>query len=220
MPHEPLVSVRGLVKRYAQRGGRHTVDALAGVDLDITDGSTLALVGESGCGKSTLALCLAGLEQPDAGAIRVDGVVQLVFQDAAGSLNPWMRAVDIVAEPLVVHRRPNARARALDLMEQVGLSSNRGDARPHEFSGGQRQRLALARALAMEPRFLILDEALSGLDLSVQGQIANLLLELQRSRGLTCLFITHDPALAASVADEIAVMRAGRIVGRELPCPG
>jgi peptide/nickel transport system permease protein len=221
MPHEPLVSVRGLVKRYAQRGGRHAVDALAGVDLDIAPGATVALVGESGSGKSTLARCLARLEKPDAGEIRFGGAdsrpfpeqVQLVLQDAAGSLNPAMRAVDIVAEPLLVRGRPDARRRALELMEQVGLPANRAGALPHEFSGGQRQRLAIARALALEPRLLILDEALSGLDLSIQAQIANLLLELQQRRGIAYLFITHDPAMASRVADATVAMRNGRIVG-------
>lgn len=225
MPLEPLVSVRGLAKRYAQRDGRHAVDALAGVDLDIEPGTTLALVGESGCGKSTLARCLTRLELPDAGEIRFDGSdarpfceqVQLVFQDAAGSLNPGMRAAEIVAEPLAVRRLRDARKRAVELMEQVGLAPNRADSLPRDFSGGQRQRLALARALALEPRFLILDETLSGLDLSVKGQIANLLLEMQRARGLTYLFITHDLALASCVADEIAVMYRGRIVERGTP---
>lgn len=226
MPREPLVRVRGLRKRYTLRGGRHAVDALVGVDLDIAAGTTLALAGDSGCGKSTLARCLARLEEADAGEIRYDGAdarpfceqVQLVFQDAAGSLNPAMRAAEIVAEPLAVRRRRDARARAVELMEQVGLPSCRARALPREFSGGQRQRLALARALALEPRFLILDEALSGLDLSVQGQIANLLLDLQRARGLTYLFITHDAALASCLADQIAVMRRGRI--EELRCAG
>jgi ABC-type dipeptide/oligopeptide/nickel transport system ATPase subunit len=193
------------------------VQALDGVDLEIPRGATLALVGESGSGKSTLALCLAGLEAPDCGEITAGGPVQLVFQDAAGSLNPRMRAADLVAEPLVVRRRPNARLRALELMEQVGLAAHRAGDLPHRFSGGQRQRLALARALALEPALLILDETLSGLDLSVQGQIMNLLFDLQRSRGLTYLLISHDLRLAARVASEIAVMHAGRIVERGAP---
>lgn len=217
MPHEPLVTVRGLAKRWTRRGGRRPVQALDGVDLEIARGTTLALAGVSGCGKTTLALCLAGLEQPDAGEIVRRGHAQLVFQDAAGSLNPRMSAVDLVAEPLVVHRRPDARSRALELIDQVGLPPHRAGALPHQFSGGQRQRLALARALALKPALLILDETLSGLDLSVQAQILNLLFDLQRARGLTYLFITHDLALAARIADEIAIMHAGRILERGAP---
>ena len=222
-----MVSARGLVKRYGHGRTHRPVMALDGVDFEMAMGSAVALVGESGSGKTTLARCLAGFAEPDAGEIRFHpaftdrrALVQMVFQDAAGSLNPGMRAGGIVAEPLLVRRRGDARERrrrALELMEQVGLPACAGNRRPREFSGGQRQRLALARALALEPRFLILDEALSGLDLSVQGQIGQLLVVLRRTSGLAYLFITHDLALACAVADEVAVMHGGRIVERAAP---
>jgi ABC-type glutathione transport system ATPase component len=219
MPLEPIACARGLVKRYTGRRGT-VVTALDGVDFDIAAGSAVALVGESGSGKSTLARCLAGFETPDAGEIRLHASVQMVFQDAAGTLNPGMRAAGIVAEPLAVQKRGSARERrlrALELMQQVGLAPGAADRRPREFSGGQRQRLAIARALAAAPRLLILDEALSGLDASIQAQIANLLAGLQARLGLSYLFITHDLALACAVAGEIAVMDAGRIVERASP---
>jgi peptide/nickel transport system ATP-binding protein len=203
-----MVRVRGLSKRY--RG----VQALDNVGLEIREGAALALVGPSGSGKSTLARCLAGFDRPDAGEIRIGGEVQLVFQDAAGTLNPRFSAAGIVAEPLRIRRTGAAgeqRRRALDLMEQVGLPAEWADRRPGEFSGGQRQRLAIARALAASPHFLVLDEALSGLDLSVQAQIINLLYELQQRHGLTSLHITHDSSVARSIADEILVLRGGRI---------
>jgi ABC-type dipeptide/oligopeptide/nickel transport system ATPase subunit len=203
------------------------VTALDGVDLTIAAGATLALVGESGSGKSTLARCLAGFEKPDAGGIQFPARAgspawraQLVFQDAAGTLNPGMRAADIVAEPLLVAGGLDAaarRRRAEELLTTVGLPASAGYRLPHEFSGGQRQRLAIARALAVEPALLILDEALSGLDVAMQAQIANLLTEVQRRCGLAYLFITHDLPLACRLADEIAVMQAGRIVERAAP---
>ena len=199
------VEARGLIKNYG------AIRALDGVDLSIAPGITTALVGQSGSGKSTLARCLARLEQPDAGEIiSTAGAVQLVFQDAAGSLNPRMRAADIVAEPLAIRGVPRAerRRRALDLMAQTGLSPDSAERLPFEFSGGQRQRLAIARALTLEPALLILDEALSGLDLSIQAQILNLLADLH----LTCLHITHDLSLALRIAGHIAVMHRGRIV--------
>ncbi len=201
------VSVRGLIKNYG------AVRALDGVDLTIAVGGTTALAGQSGSGKSTLARCLARLERPDAGEITGTESVQLVFQDAAGSLNPRMRAAEIVAEPLAIRGIPRAerRRRALELMAQCGLSPDSAERFPFEFSGGQRQRLAIARALTLEPELLILDEALSGLDLSIQAQISNLLADLQEARGLTYLHITHDLTLARRVADHIAVMHRGRI---------
>jgi len=230
----PLVEVRGLSKQYAQRHlfARQVVRALEGVNLTIRGGETLALVGESGSGKSTLARCLACLEDPSAGEIVFDGrdvrglgsqpsfelrqQIQLIFQDAACSLNPRFTAEEAVAEPLVILRRGKSRAerrqRALDLMSQVGLAPQWGDRSPLEFSGGQRQRLAIARALAVEPRLLILDEALSGLDLPVQEQILKLLSELQEVRALTYLYIAHDLTLVERIADRVAVMKAGRIV--------
>lgn len=230
MSTEAVLEARGLSKRYG------AVQALDEVDLGVARGAILALVGESGSGKSTLARCLARLEEPDAGEVRFEGRnvrplggrsllpfrarVQLVLQDAATSLNPRFTAAEIVAEPLLVRRRGNAaerRRRALELMELTGLPASQADRLPGQFSGGQRQRLALARALALEPEVLILDEALSGLDVSVQAHVANLLMEIREQRSLTYVLISHDLALASRLAGEIAVMHRGTVVERGTP---
>jgi ABC-type glutathione transport system ATPase component len=231
----PLVRAAGLSKRYVQRAPfsqkRFVIDALADVELEVTPASLTALVGESGSGKSTLARCLAMLEKPDRGEIWLDGKevsranrqemaglrpkIQMVFQDSAGALNPRFTAAQIIAEPLEIQQREDGRKlrlRACELMEEVGLSANWADRRPMEFSGGQRQRLAIARAVALKPAFLILDESLSGLDLSTQAQILNLLLDLQKTHSLTYLLISHDLSLVGQVADSVAVMHQGRIV--------
>ena len=236
---QPLVRVRNLVKHYSKkrlvRSGEE-VRALDGVSFSIFRGTTLAIVGESGSGKSTLALCLACLESPTSGnisfeetdlsglkekdrrAIRLE--VQLIFQDPANSFNPRWSVLEILTEPLVLQghlRFDGMHSCAQALLEQVGLSPHLGEKLPSELSGGQRQRLAIARALALRPKLLILDEALSALDCSVQAQIANLLMELQASLGMTYLFISHDLAMAAHLADEIAVMSRGQIVEQGAP---
>lgn len=229
-----LLVVDKLAKRYERTsvsGAKKEVWALQEVSFSIGRGSTLALVGESGSGKSTLALCIACLEPPTSGRIIFDGKeigalnekqlrevrpqIQLVFQDPARSLNPRFSAIELVSEALIVQGRLNKRereARARDLLAKVGIPQEKASQKAAEFSGGQRQRLAIARALSLEPKLLILDEALSALDCSVQAQIANLLLELQASLGLTYLFISHDLGMAAHLADEIAVMEQGRVV--------
>jgi ABC-type glutathione transport system ATPase component len=231
---EPLVKVESLVKRYkpsAARANREAAPAVDGVSFAILPKKTLALVGESGSGKSTLAFCIASIERPTSGRIWIDGIeltalserelravrpkVQLIFQDPAAAMNPRWTALQIVAEPLVIQNqiaRSEQFDRAQILLERVGLSAAAGSRRLAEFSGGQRQRLAIARALALDPKLLILDEAFSALDCSVQAQMVNLLGELQDSIGITCLFITHDLAMAALVAGQIAVMDRGRIV--------
>jgi len=231
---QPLLRVENLVKRYAKRSLAGTPEeflALDGVCLTVFPGTTLAVVGESGSGKSTLAACLACLESPTAGSIWFEGreiakleerasrqirpQIQVIFQDPASSLNPRWRVMEVLAEPLILQRkftREEIDRRISSLLERVGLSPDIVERSPTELSGGQRQRLAIARALALEPKLLILDEALSALDCSVQAQIANLLVELQGSLGMTYLFITHDLAMAAHLADEIAVMDRGRIV--------
>jgi ABC-type glutathione transport system ATPase component len=231
---QPLLRIENLVKYYAAvRSPRSSGDpaALDGVSLSITPQSTLALVGESGSGKSTLALCIACLEQPTSGSIFFDGTdmtalsepnrrnirpqIQLVFQDPASSLNPRWTVLEIISEPLVVQRRftkAQHSDQVFKLLDLVALPRKLAARRSAELSGGQKQRVAIARAFALEPKLIILDEALSALDCSVQAQIANLLLELQSSLGLTYLFITHDFAMAAHVADQIAVMHNGRIV--------
>jgi ABC-type glutathione transport system ATPase component len=230
-----LVKTSSLSKRYVQRGPfsrkKFVIDALTSVDFEIAPGCLAALVGESGSGKSTLASCLAMLEKPDAGEVWFEGQeisrlddreraalrprIQMVFQDSAGALNPRFSATEIIAEPLEIQRRGHSgklRRRACELMEEVGLSPDWAERRPLEFSGGQRQRLAIARAIALKPSFLILDEALSGLDLSTQAQILNLLLDLQAAYGLTYLLLSHDLSLVGQTADFVAVMHKGSIV--------
>jgi peptide/nickel transport system ATP-binding protein len=231
----PLIRAFGLGKSYVQRAPfsrkKFLINALVDVELKIAPASLTALVGESGSGKSTLARCMAILEKPDRGEIWFEGSeishsssrelaslrpkIQMVHQESAGALNPRFTAAQIIAEPLEIQRReggPGLRLRACELMEEVGLSANWADRRPAELSGGQRQRLAIARAIALKPAFLILDESLSGLDLSTQAQMLNLLLDLQKSYSLTYLVISHDLGLVGQVADSIAVMQHGKIV--------
>ncbi len=233
---EPLLAASDLRKTYRQRrwlslSGGLAVPALRGVSLSIDRGRTMALVGESGSGKSTLGRCLAGLERPDAGEVRLNGrnllglgsrefrktrrQIQILFQGSAATLNPRFSALEIVAEPLkivgVASRREQCE-RALALMDGVGLPARWSGRKPAEFSGGQRQRLALARALALEPKLLILDEPLRGLDLPIQAQLIKLLRDLQAALALAYLFISHDLRLAAELGDDLAVMEAGRIV--------
>jgi len=206
------------------------VTALDGVTVAIPRGTTMALTGPSGSGKSTLGRCIARLEEPTSGEIWFDEQnisnlnyrrlapfrkrIQFIFQDAGTALNPWFSVAEIVEEPLVIAglSAKECRRRAIEIMDQVQLSAAWATRRPSEFSGGQRQRLAIARALTLDPQFLILDEALSGVDVSIQAQLVNLLLQLQNALGLTYLFISHDLALLPYVADRVAIMNAGRIV--------
>jgi peptide/nickel transport system ATP-binding protein len=239
VPIEPLVRVENLVKYYSKKkfvGSGEQVRALGGVSFSIFRGTTLAVVGESGSGKSTLAFCLACLEAPTSGNIWFEETdlgglkekdrrvvrrqIQLIFQDPANSFNPRWSVLEILTEPLVVqgtlgHDEMKSRARVL--LEQVGLPPGLGEKLPSELSGGQRQRVSIARALTLGPKLLILDEALSALDCSVQAQIANLLMDLQASLGMTYLFISHDLAMAGYLADEIAVMSRGQIVEQGAP---
>jgi|SRR5215472_13314076 len=236
---QPLVRVENLVKNYSKKklvGSAEEVRALDGVSFSIFRGTTLAIVGESGSGKSTLALCLACLErrtsgnvwfeETDLGGLREKGrrvirrQIQLIFQDPANSFNPRWSVLEILTEPLVVQGNlghEEMKSRAHVLLEQVALPRRLGEKFPSELSGGQRQRLAIARALGLAPKLLILDEALSALDCSVQAQIANLLMDLQASLRMTYLFISHDLAMAAYLADEIAVMSRGQIVEQGAP---
>jgi ABC-type glutathione transport system ATPase component len=231
----PVLSIRGLGVTYPAGGGR-SVPALRGVDLTLERGETLAIVGESGSGKTTLvraALRLfdIGAQPLVSGSVQLEGTdlfglsdaalrtlrrrVQLVFQDPYASLDPRMRIADIVAEPLEIHRigaRPERLARALELLEQVGLPGSMARRFPSALSGGQRQRVGIARALAVDPQLLVLDEPLSALDVSVQSQVINLLVDLRERRGLTYLLIAHDLRLVRYLADRVAVMHRGRIV--------
>jgi peptide/nickel transport system ATP-binding protein len=229
---EPLLEIRGLSKRYVQRrvlsGTKFSVQALDGINLRVAEGSTVAIIGRSGSGKSTLARCIAGFETPDSGEVLLQGrkhvfspAVQMIFQDAGTALNPRFTAAEVISEPLEIMGRQDPlqrRKRALDLMEEVGLDRGWHSRRAHEFSGGQRQRLVLARALAAEPRLLVLDEPFSGLDLRLQAEMLRILLDLQSRHKLTCLFISHDLKFLPLFAREVLVMDQGRIVDHSLPC--
>lgn len=232
----PVIEADGLVKRYRRRGGGWRAPqwstAVDDVSLAIQRGTTYALVGESGSGKSTVSMMLLGLLEPTAGSIRFEGKpvhglarreslalrrrLQVVFQDPFASLNARMTVAEALTEGMRIHglhgdeggRRDAARG----LLESVGMAQDALDRYPHEFSGGQRQRIAIARALSVEPEFVVLDEPTSALDVSVQGQVLNLLRRLQRERGLTYLFVTHNLGVVAYLADQVAVMEAGRIV--------
>ncbi len=214
-----------------QRAAGGGVQAVRGVDLELRPGEILGLVGESGSGKSTLGRVMAGLYPPDRGEVVFDGRslagldragwkefrrrVQIMFQDPVSSLNPRLAAGAIVEEGLVIHRMGGRRerlARVRSLMEEVGLSPDSLNRYAHQFSGGQRQRLSLARALALNPEILIADEPVSALDVSIQAQIVNLLMDLRQSRGLTLVVISHDLPLMRIMADRLAVMYGGLIM--------
>ena len=224
---------RPWLNRVLEGAPRLLLRAVDGLSFDIRRGETLALVGESGCGKSTVARLIVGLYAPSRGRISFEGTVlagraqaagapprrgrmQMIFQDPYASLNPRWRVRDIVAEPVRVlglaRTRAEIDARVAALLIQVGLSADDGAKYPHEFSGGQRQRISIARALSGNPEFLVCDEPTSALDVSVQAQILNLMTELQARLGLTYLFISHNLAVVAHVADRVGVMYLGRLV--------
>ncbi len=231
----PRIEAIDLTKDYALpaswlgRRGPRRLRAVDGVGFAIAPGSTLALVGESGSGKSTVARLLVGLETPTRGSVRLDAVdvtagasrvprgrMQMVFQDPYASLNPRWTVGEIVAEPLrelgLVRGAAAVDARVAELLAAVQLASGDAERWPHQFSGGQRQRISIARALATEPSFLVCDEPTSALDVSVQAQVLNLIKDLQRGRGLTCLLISHNLAVVHHMSDRVGVMLAGRIV--------
>jgi oligopeptide/dipeptide ABC transporter ATP-binding protein len=225
-----VLKLEGLAKHFPAGGGRRLV-AVDGVDLALHAGETLALVGESGSGKSTVARCAVRLIEPSRGAIELNGrsiaglgavrlaeayrEVQMVFQDPNGSVNPRMTVREVLHEPLRLHLampRERRERRARDLVQMVGLAPAHLDRYPHELSGGQRQRVGIARAIAVEPNVVILDEPTSSLDVSVRGQILDLLRRLQRELRLAYLFITHDLQVVRHMADRVAVMYLGGIV--------
>jgi peptide/nickel transport system ATP-binding protein len=216
----PLLSLRGVsrdfdvsrpwLNRVLEGEPRRLLRAVEDVDLEVNAGETLALVGESGSGKSTVARLIVGLYAPSSGTVSFSGRrMQMIFQDPYASLNPRWRVRDIIAEPM---RILNTRTDVGECLRQVGLSPEDADRYPHEFSGGQRQRISIARALAGEPDLLVCDEPTSALDVSVQAQILNLMIELQRRLGLTYVFISHNLAVVSQVADRVGVMYLGRIV--------
>ncbi|MCY3796044.1 MAG: ABC transporter ATP-binding protein [Gammaproteobacteria bacterium] len=224
--HYPLT--KGVV-RQREVGAVKAVD---GVSFHLRRGETLGLVGESGCGKSTTALAVLRMLPPISGRIFFDGEditaltgeplrrlrrrMQMVYQDPFGSLNPRMRVRDLVGEPLIVHgasrRSVEYRNRVKELLDLVGLLPDMGERYPHEFSGGQRQRIGIARALALEPELVICDEPVSALDVSIQAQVINLLMDLQKELGLTYLFIAHDLSVVRHISDRVGVMYLGRLV--------
>jgi oligopeptide/dipeptide ABC transporter ATP-binding protein len=233
----PALEVRDLVKHYPfrrglfGRGGQGAVHAVDGVSFAVARGETLALVGESGCGKSTIAKLILRLIEPTSGTVLLDGQnladmqgdtlrlarqrIQMVFQDPFASLNPRLSAADIVGEPLINYGHGDAAARSAKvdaLFDRVGLARYQRDRYPHQFSGGQRQRLGIARALALNPSVVVADEPVSALDVSVQAQILNLLADLQRDLGLSYLFISHDLGVVEYVSTTVAVMYLGAIV--------
>jgi oligopeptide transport system ATP-binding protein len=232
----PLLSTRRLKVHFPVRSGvmlRQTgaVRAVDDVSLDIANGETLGLVGESGCGKSTLGKAIVRLLKPTAGSIHFGGSdisnisqrqlrplrknFQMIFQDPAESLDPRMSVRGIIEEPYVIHNLGNAKQRRAwvnELLDRVGLPASSADRYSFEFSGGQRQRIGIARALALRPKLIVCDEPVSALDVSVQSQILNLLVELQRDFGLSYLFIAHDLSVVKHVSDRVAVMYLGKIV--------
>ena len=232
----PLLELRDVRTHFPVRGGVFgrevaRVRAVDGVSLELMPGETLGLVGESGCGKSTLGRTVLRLVDPTSGSIHFDGTdithltqaqlrplrrqMQMIFQDPQSSLNPRMRVGDIVGEAFAIHDLAHGQERekrVAEILERCGLRPDVVDRYPHEFSGGQRQRIGIARALAVSPRLVVADEPISALDVSIQAQIVNLLLDLQKELQLTYLFVSHDLKVVEFIADRVAVMYLGRIV--------
>ena len=230
--NEVLLEIKNL-KQYFNEGKRNEVRAIEDISFDIYKGETLGLVGESGCGKSTTGKAIIKLNDITSGEILYEGQdiqkiskrkdllkfnkkIQMIFQDPYASLNPRLKVMDIVAEGIDIHKlassKKDRKRRVYDLLETVGLSKEHANRYPHEFSGGQRQRIGIARALAVEPEFIIADEPISALDVSIQSHVVNLMLKLQKERGITFLFIAHDLSMVKYISDRIAVMHFGKIV--------
>lgn len=241
----PILSLRDVRLNYSQpadlferasmllkgRQARRSVQAVAGIDLDVVAGEVIGIVGESGCGKSTLGRMISGILPPTSGEIFYKGQavsqlagaarrryelgVQMIFQDPYSSLNPRMRVLDIIGEAPVVHgmvKRAGKEAYVAELMQKVGLDPAYRFRYPHQFSGGQRQRIGVARALALNPTLIVCDEAVAALDVSIQAQVLNLFIQLRQELGLTYLFISHNLGVVSHIADRVAIMYLGRIV--------
>ncbi len=221
-----MIEIKNLQKTYS--GG---VQALRGVDLQVPENITTALVGESGCGKSTLAKLLIGLETPTQGSMTLDGkalmgmpllerarTLQMIFQDSGSALNPRKKILDIIGEPLKIQNASASqiKSKVFSLMEAVGLRPEMAERFPHMLSGGQKQRIGIARALITDPKYIICDESVSALDVSVQAQVLNLLYDLQKSRGLSLLFISHDLSVVRFISKRLAVMYLGKVVEENL----
>lgn len=226
-----FIEIEGL-RKFFNVGNNRILKAVNDISFSIHKGETLGLVGESGCGKSTAGRTIIRLYEPTAGRILLDGTditklsnlkfkayrskIQMIFQDPYASLNPRMTVLDIIGEALDIHGLTKSRAerkrRVEQLLEMVGLNADHASRYPHEFSGGQRQRIGITRALAVEPQFIICDEPISALDVSIQAQIVNLLSDLQKKMGLTYLFIAHDLSMVKYMSDRVAVMYLGKIV--------
>jgi oligopeptide transport system ATP-binding protein len=228
---QELVNIKNLVKHFPVDNSDDVVKAVDGISFDILAGETLGLVGESGCGKSTVGRCILRLIEPTSGEVLFEGrnvlslnknelrplrrEMQIIFQDPYASLNPRLSILSIISEPLVIHKISNKseqKDRVAELLKKVGLDPEYMHRYPHEFSGGQRQRLGVARALALNPKLIIADEPVSALDVSVQAQVVNLLQDLQQEFGLTYLFISHGLAVVEHISNRVAVMYLGKIV--------
>jgi len=231
MKNEPLVQVQNL-KKFFNLGGGNILQAVNDISFSIARGETVGVVGESGCGKSTAGRTIMRLYEPTAGSVTFGGQdiyslkgsnlkalrrdMQMIFQDPYASLNPRMTVTDIIGEALDIHKlvrsRTERRRKVEELLDLVGLNPDHATRYAHEFSGGQRQRIGIARALAVDPKFIIADEPISALDVSIQAQVVNLLQDLQRKMGLTYLFIAHDLSMVKHISDRVAVMYLGKIV--------
>lgn len=234
---KPLLQVKNLCKDFKLRSNSlfeapKVLHALSNVSLDLYEGETLGVIGESGCGKSTLGRCIVRLHQPTSGQMLYRGEnilsvdsrrnrqlhkeIQMIFQDPYSSLDPRVTAGRAIAEPLVIHGVENDRRRrremVTEILEEVGLTPQQAQRYPHEFSGGQRQRINVARSLIMNPKIIVCDEPVSALDVSIQAQVLNLLNSLQKQRGLTYLFISHDLSVIKHISDRVMIMYLGKIV--------
>ena len=231
--NDNLIEIKNLEKTYAQEHSflmpnKKPQLVLKNINLNIKKGEIISLVGESGCGKTTLANCILKLITPEKGSILFDNEdilkfskketfkyrkkIQMIFQNPYSSLNPKMKIKDTLLEPLIIHKEKNKQERIKEIINLVGISENDLNKFPHEFSGGQRQRIAIARALILKPEFIVADEPVSALDVSICAQIINLLLDLRKKLNLTILFISHDLNLVRYLSDKIAVMDKGEIV--------